>query len=352
VDIWSLVSIVMAGKRPIPDDDEAVPRAHPPCKLSRTNVMTPLPPIGVIFHWGIYSVPGYVKKSRIEGNGSEWYMKRLTETSTFRPVSGSKETKDFHNQNYPNSDYDDFSTSFSCDQWNVDEWMQLCKQCGATYVILTARHHDGYCLWPTETTSRNSVVSGPQRDLIGAFKEAAVRHGLKFGLYYSWMEFNCPITIKYVDSVITPQIMELRRYSPDIWWFDGHWEIKTKYASSRVLELCSLLTSDGAKVNDRITKEVLDENDLGPSSFRVYKDRYVPRAAISIPWQSVQTIGNSWGINKFTNEYKTGSDLFSIYSAVRKMGGSFLLNLGPDEHGQLDPDEVASLQQFGHLLTP
>jgi alpha-L-fucosidase len=71
---------------------------------------------------------------------------------------------------------------------------------------------------------------------------------------------------------------------------------------------------------------------------------------LSVPWQSIQTIGTSWGINKYTNVYKSGDDLLALYKTVENAGGSFLLNLGPDEHGELDPNEVESLVRFGTLL--
>lgn len=196
--------------------------------------------IGVIFHWGIYSVPAYdtivSAKRRRTQNGSEWYAKRLSEKGGFRPISGWKETQEYHKQKYGDAKYSAFADSFKAEKYNtvgdnkdvktanaiteVDKWMLLAKSIGATYVILTSKHHDGFCLWPTSTTNFNSMKTGAKQDLLAIFKAAALRHNLKFGIYYSWSEFNIGCTKKYMDEVVKPQIKELIAYKADRWWFD------------------------------------------------------------------------------------------------------------------------------------
>jgi alpha-L-fucosidase len=317
--------------------------------------------IGVIFHWGLYSVPGFATKNKRtkEGNGAEWYLKRLTEKGNFRPISGWKETQKYHKETFGDSSYEDFADAFLCENWDPKEWMKLCKKAGAEYVILTTKHHDGFCLWPTKTTKYNSFKRGPKRDLVLEFKEAAEEVGLIFGVYYSWGEFGKGITKEYLKEIVEPQIRELIKYEPAVWWFDMHWELKTKIANQKVGELVDLIKRKlpGVCINDRIygpgSEEKVsyeaDINYLGKATYRVYGDRGMPSETPEVDWEFIGTIGSSWGINHQTpvEDYKSGKQLLALYQRVTELNGRFLINLGPDSDGSLLEAEVNSLLDFG-----
>ena len=133
-------------------------------------------------------------------------------------------------------------------KWNSDDWMKLCRDIGATYIILTAKHHDGICLWNTDTTDKKS-----HRNILSDFITSAKMYGIKYGIYYSWWEFNTSITINFIDTILVPQINELKKYTPDIWWFDGHWNIKTLYAKNTIDKIIfNLLKTKDIWINDRI----------------------------------------------------------------------------------------------------
>ena len=126
--------------------------------------------------------------------------------------------------------------------------MKLCRDIGATYIILTAKHHDGICLWNTDTTDKKS-----HRNILSDFITSAKMYGIKYGIYYSWWEFNTSITINFIDTILVPQINELKKYTPDIWWFDGHWNIKTLYAKNTIDKIIfNLLKTKDIWINDRI----------------------------------------------------------------------------------------------------
>ena len=318
---------------------------------------------GLIFHWGLYSVTAYDNpvsaRRRRTQNGSEWYLKRLLEKGTFRPISGWKETQEYHQKEFENIPYSDLTQFFDHNKkWNPNSWMELAKEVGATYVILTAKHHEGFCLWPTKTTDYHA-----EKDYVSLFGEAARAHGLKFGIYYSWSEFERRCTKEYLDTIALPQVKELATYHPDIWWFDGHWEITTKYGREKVIQLVESLegeVNEGValqhpvnfvEINDRLYKDPVWErpNFLGKATFRVYGDRHIPEEKPEVPWEHINTIGLSWGRNLAQEDYKTGEELFELYEMVREKGGKFLLNLGPDHDGNLDPKEVAALREFAEL---
>ena len=222
--------------------------------------------------------------------------------------------------------------------------MALAKQIGASYVVLTTRHHDGYCLWPTATAAPHST-----RDLVGAFVEAARKAGLRAGLYYSWSEFDKSCTLPYMREVVVPQVRELQRYQPDLWWFDGHWAVKSKGGLEIVRELCASLRKDkpDVELNDRLGgKEYEDPTHLGLATYRVYEDRALPDTVPTVPWEHVNTVGLSWGRNHSQQpaDYKSVEQLQALRAKVEAMKGRFLLNLGPDANGELDECEVARLR--------
>ncbi len=323
------------------------------------NQLTSMQPsFGIIFHWGVYSVPAYddptsAARRKIQ-NGSEWYAKRLSETGAFRPVTGWKETQEHHKKLYGAASYEDFASKFTACAWNPDNWMKLCRSVGATYVILTAKHHDGFCLFRTTTRKEwNSADIGPRKDLIKLFADAARRHKLGFGVYYSWTEFNRPCTKEYLNSVVIPQIRELMCYAPDIWWFDGDWGCTTKASQQVIDQLCDEIHAKfpESRVNDRVGRRIEREDPtfLGKANYRVYHDRALPKTSPRVSWEHINTIGQSWGRNKAQtiSDYKTAAELTALYQKVKAMDGSFLLNLGPNADGTLDAVEVDLLQKFG-----
>lgn len=318
---------------------------------------------GIIFHWGLYSVPAYCpvrNKRKGINNGSEWYLKRLTEKGTFRPITGWKETQKYHKENFEGKEYSDFKDEFLAENWNPDEWMKMAKDSGAEYVILTAKHHDGYCLWDTKTTNYNTIETGPKRDLISDFGESAKRYGLQFGIYYSWSEFGKGCTIDYLKTIVDIQIDELLQYKPDIWWFDGDWMCTTKFSNDFISDICDKLkeANPDVEINDRLggRKELKEQrenpNFLKDSTYRSYGDREIPDEIPEVPWEHINTIGHSWGRNneQTTEHYKTPEELYSLYEKVASMNGRFLLNLGPNSDGSLDKNEVKSIEGFGKLL--
>lgn len=330
-----------------------------------------IPMIGVIFHHGLYNVPAFddVKSAsnRTIMNGSEWYLKRLcTDSKSYRPTSGWKETQKYHSDS-KFSNYFEFSINPDID---FDKWMVIAKSINARYVILTAKHHDGYTLWPSKTNDNKSNFSkeksditdvnfGSKIDLIEKFKQSAIKNKLKFGLYYSWSEFDSKggfksCTKKYMDNIVKVQIKELIKYEPDYWFFDGDWECKTQYAQSIIDKYVDKIKKHKVQVNDRIgyKDKKSDEKWLGKSTYRVYNDRHIPKKNPGIPWTHINTIGYSWGRNKqqLPEHYKSGQELFELYEKVKMLGGDFLINIGPNSDGTICDEELKSLYEFSEIL--
>ena len=309
--------------------------------------------IGIVVHFGLFSIPAFddvksaSKRSII--NGSEWYKKRLEEdTNAYRPTSGAKATKEYHKKHYPDMDYSDFAKMFKPDLKNIDSWTKLAKDIGASYMILTAKHHDGYSLYPSKVGLHSKV------DIVQYFKDSCERNGIKFGLYYSWMEFDKSCTKDYLNEVVKVQIEELIKYQSLIWFFDGDWVCRSKYSIDLMEELCKRIKKKipGVIINDRVGIKFTSENELGFIDYRVYADRYIPTKKPTVPWTHINTISLSWGRNtqQKDKDYKTVKELTELYTKVRKLGGKFLINIGPDADGSLDPTEEEKLLGFAKAI--
>jgi alpha-L-fucosidase len=150
---------------------------------------------GIFIHWGPYSVPAYTPK----GTYSEWYQYWLENKTLFGNGNFTgQEVVEYHEKTYGKDfSYYDFGPMFTADLFNPDEWAELFKNAGARYIVITTKHHDGFCLWPSkEANDRgfawNSMEVGANRDLIGDLTTSVKNAGIKMGFYYSLYEWYHP----------------------------------------------------------------------------------------------------------------------------------------------------------------
>ena len=228
--------------------------------------------VGLMIHVGLYSIPCFddiqsLRRRKMK-NGSEWYLKRLTcDLSGYRPISGSSSVQKHHKDNYGEMDYYEFKNQYTLENFKPMKICEMISKIGMKYIVITSKHHDGFCNWPTKSTNPKKSL---ERDLLREFKEASLFYGLKFGIYYSWMEFDSRITNKYLEKILVPQMEELMKYNPDIWWFDGHWDIKTKCSITIINGLLKkiLELNPNVEINDRVP-------DLKYCTFKNFSDRFL-----------------------------------------------------------------------------
>ena len=298
---------------------------------------------GIIIHYGVYSFYAYddvvSARRRKTQNGSEWYYSRLIETGTFRPISGHLATKQHHNEMHPGEDYFTHINKLVTDPNKIAEWVRIAKIAGATYLILTTKHHDGVCLWNTQTTLRKSEM-----DICRVFVDECKKQGIEPGFYYSWFEVDTPFTVKYFQSHCIPQLVELMSYNPKYMWFDGHWKMTQKGLQRQARDIISNMTDVGIIVNDRVGG--FDPmRDMTPTTIRVFEDRHLPTEPLNIPWEHVNTIGLSWGYNKEqrAKDFKTYVDICTLRAQIIAHNGNLLLNLGPMHTGDICPEELDAI---------
>ena len=313
---------------------------------------------GIFIHWGVYSVPSFCDTSTY----SEWYLHWLD-----RNAHGGLERR-FHEKNYGKDfEYREFAPMFRAEMWDPEEWAEIFRRSGAEYVVLTSKHHDGYCLWPSEEASAargypwNSVETGPGRDLVGELMDAVRAKGLHPGLYYSFMEWHNPLydndRPRYVDEVMIPQIKDIiTRYQPDVFWPDGEWDHPdTLWRSTEILDWIydNCENPETIVVNDRWGRGLRGQvgdyttteyDSLGNSSgkgMRKYR-----------PFEECRGIGHSFAFNR-----AEGYDIYdSRETSVRKLidvvskGGVLLLDVGPTADGRIPLIMVDRLFAIGDWL--
>ncbi len=309
---------------------------------------------GIFIHWGVYSVPAWRKvTSGLYASYAEWYYARVMDDT----INGGKA---FHDRIYGEDfEYRDFGPMFKAELFDPNEWAHLFKRSGAKYVVLTSKHHDGYCLWDTKSpykTNWNSMAIGPERDLVSELTSAVREQYLKMGLYYSIIEwethtrkgeymiseknakkYGIPVE-KYVDEHLHLQLKELvNNYQPSLIFFDaGEWEGDENYWKSR--EFLSWLYSespvkDEVVVNDRFFKGMPGKH--GDYFSIVYKD--ADGLGRDHPWEESRGIGGSYGFNRDENidDYSTTTELIHELIEIVSSGGNLLLNVGPTADGRI-----------------
>ena len=301
---------------------------------------------GIFIHWGVYSVPAYSKK----GDYAEWYQNGLR--------NGDSARIKYQKENFGDRSYYDLVNDFHAELFNPDEWAQLIEKSGAKYVVLTSKHHDGFCLWPSKEADRdwgfpwNSVTAGPHRDLLGDLFKAIRKTSVHAGMYYSLYEWYNPLWLKdkkkYIADHMWPQMKDLiNKYKPAVFWTDGDWDLPaSEWKSQEFLEWL---------YNDSPVKDSVVTYDRWGSGVRfhhgeVYTPEYQPDVDFEDhPWEESRGMGASYGYNRNEDAWDYNSAQSLVLQLIDKVsrGGNFLLDIGPDAHGKIPPIMQERLLQIG-----
>jgi len=303
---------------------------------------------GIFIHWGVYSVPAWGPKERY----AEWYWHDMKQKDSA--------TREFHEKTYgAEFQYPDFAPLFRAELFEPAEWADLLARSGARYVVLTSKHHDGFCLWPSaQAPDWNAVDVGPRRDLAGELTEAVRARGLKMGFYYSLYEWFHPLyrsdVDRYVEEHMLPQMKDLvQRYKPDLFWPDGEWEHPS--ATWRSAEFLAWLFNESAApadiaVNDRWGKETRNRH----GGFATPEYGHIPQGALieQHRFEECQGMGKSFGYNRNegVDDYRSATALLHLLIDTVSRGGNLLLDIGPTADGRIPVIMQQRLVDMGEWL--
>jgi alpha-L-fucosidase len=300
---------------------------------------------GLFIHWGLYAIPaGVWQGQEIPGIG-EWIQQRAR---------------------IPATDYEKLAAQFKPARFDAAEWVRLAKRAGQKYLVITAKHHDGFCLFRSAQTPFNSMDGAPfGRDVIAELAQECARQDMRFGLYYSQTQdwhhpdgtmAQHPDESKeawearearkdfggYIDRFVKPQVSELlTNYGPiGLIWFDTPMYIQEKQ-SLELLELVHQLQPD-CLVCGRVG------NALG--DYASARDNAIPDRRIELDWETPATINDTWGYKTSDQNWKSSQDLIRKLVDIASKGGNYLLNVGPTAEGEIPQPSVERLQAMGDWL--
>ncbi len=245
--------------------------------------------------------------------------------------------------------------AFNPAKFNAQQWVGLIKKAGQKYVIVTAKHHDGFCMFRTATTSYNVVDSTPfARDVIKELADECKKQGIVFCVYYSigdWAAANvmAPAYTSYHDYM-RAQLKELLGNYGDIkmLWFDNYWYVNNQWTSDQAhaTDLYAYIRSisPNTLVNDRVGRGnrstdgdyATPENQLAGSR----QSRYFEVVM-------TDTTDDNWGWVSTANNYRRPADLIRNLIDCASKGGNFVLNVGPTASGEFPPQHIAIIDAMG-----
>jgi alpha-L-fucosidase len=302
---------------------------------------------GMFIHFGLYSHLG----GEWNGEPVEWYAEWIQAS-----------------RNIPRTEYAKIINEFNPSGFDAEFVVRTAKEAGMKYLVITAKHHEGFCLWDsayTEFDIAGSALKG--RDLLAELGKACKEHGIRFGIYYSIIDWHHPSqepsmkgnhpfarwgqTVMpdgrkqdYVDYQ-TKQILELiRNYKPDLLWFDGDWV--DWWTLDDGIRLYNAIRKAGPDiiVNNRAAKRDRFELDFVTQEQEHFENAF-PRH-----WEGCYTMNKSWGYKKHDHEWKDAPTVYNKLKDINEKGGNLLLNVGPDGNGEIQPEAIAILKQTAALL--
>ncbi|XP_076115657.1 alpha-L-fucosidase-like [Mytilus galloprovincialis] len=306
--------------------------------------------IGILIHYGVFSVPSIL---------SEWFVEQWLGWKS--PI-----LMKFMKENYrPDFTYADFAPQLTAEFFDAKEWANLLKLSGAKYVVLTAKHHEGFTMWPSNFSwNWNSMDVGPKRDIVGELADAIRENtDLHFGLYHSLFEWfnrlyledkaNDFKTQKFVAAKTMPELYEIvNKYKPEIIWSDGDWVANDTYWNST--NFLAWLYNDSPVKDYVVTNDRWGFNDkCKHGGFVNCGDKFNPKVLHKRKWENVMTIDKhsaGYRRNSKLSDYFTMNELLTQVAQTVSCNGNILINVGITKEGTISPLYQDYLLKLGAWL--
>jgi alpha-L-fucosidase len=291
---------------------------------------------GLFVHWGLFS------RHAGEWNGQRYYG--ISEWVMFRGK-------------IPVAEYSKLAMDFNPSGFNADEWVKLINEAGIKYMVITAKHHEGFAMFDSKVSDYNIMNTPFHRDPMKELSVACNKGRVKLGFYYSqfldWHEPNGggnnwdfkdnEKNYKiYYNSKSIPQIKELlSNYGPlGLIWFDTPGGLSKEKTQSLIDEARRI--QPACLLSSRVGQGFGDFKDFG--------DGEVPSTVVMGPWEAIFTHNDSWGYSKFDQNFKTPAEIIRLLVSIVSKGGNLMLNVGPKADGTIPETSVKCLKEVGSWL--
>jgi alpha-L-fucosidase len=304
---------------------------------------------GMFIHFGLYSQLGGIYKGSDEGRYAEWIQA---------------------NQKISKSDYVKLIDTWNPKDFNANKIAKLAKKAGMKYLVITTKHHEGFCLWDSKYTEYD-IASSPMkgRDFIQELSDACKKQGIRFGTYYSIIDWNhsshdipddnaaevdrkrwqnpslLPGKKAEYVQYMKNQIKELIEiYDTDILWFDGDWaDFWTLEDGDDLYQYIRELKPE-IIINNRVSKRKTFKKDFGTP------EQFHPDEKLDYYWEACYTMNDSWGFKLKDTDWKNPETVYDKLKDINGKGGNFLLNVGPDGNGEVPEASEKILLEVGKML--
>jgi alpha-L-fucosidase len=309
---------------------------------------------GMFIHWGLYAVPAGQWPGKQGSGAGEWIMEWAR---------------------IPVADYEKLAPQFNPTKFNADEWVRIAKDTGMKYIVITSKHHDGFCLWDSKVSTYDVMDATPfKRDILRELADACKKQGVRLCFYHSIMDWHHPDAQaphyptyntkdkknpnfqRYVDTYLKPQLKELiTGYDPGVLWFDGEWIPEWTEEMGKDLEgYCRSLKPD-LIVNNRVGKgrqgmAGMSKDQSFSGDFGTPEQEIPPTGFPGVDWESCMTMNDTWGFKKNDNNWKSADGMIKMLADTASKGGNFLMNVGPTAEGEIPAASVERLAKVGQWM--
>jgi alpha-L-fucosidase len=295
---------------------------------------------GMFIHWGLYAIPAGKWKGRSVDTAGEWIMNRAR---------------------IPVADYQPLASQFDPTLFDADAWVAVAKAAGMKYIVITAKHHDGFAMFKSDANPFNIVDATPfKRDPLQELAAACRKQGIKLGFYYSqdqdwtapgaaamgghWDKAQNGDFAEYLQTKAIPQIKELlENYGdfPAVLWFDTPTREMTPDLAAQIVQV--LNQHPNLIWNNRLGGGYQGDTETP-------EQRIPPGGFPGKDWETCMTINDTWGYKSADKNWKSTATLLDNLIDIASKGGNYLLNIGPDAQGLIPQPEVDRLKAVGKWL--
>ncbi|UCE20823.1 MAG: alpha-L-fucosidase [Candidatus Aminicenantes bacterium] len=304
---------------------------------------------GMFIHWGLYAIPAGEWEG--ETRHAEWIL-----TTAQIPVK----------------EYEKFAPQFNPVKFNAREWVRMAKEAGMRYIVITSKHHDGFCLFDSKLTDYDIMDATPfKRDIMKELADECREQGLKICWYHSIMDWHHPDYLprrnwemrsaeganydRFVEYM-KGQVKELVTNYGEIGvlWFDGEWEYTWDSERGRDLYQYVRSLQPNIIINNRVGKGRAGmtgtyDPETASGDFGT-PEQEIPATGLSYDWETCMTMNDHWGYNKHDQNWKSKEDLIRKLVDIASKGGNFLLNVGPTSEGLFPEPSIERLKAMGEWM--
>jgi alpha-L-fucosidase len=305
---------------------------------------------GLFIHWGLYSVPAGEWKG--ETNHAEWIR-----TTAQIPIK----------------EYEKFVPQFNPVKFNADEWVRMAKEAGMKYIVITSKHHDGFCLFDSKETDFDVMSTPFKRDIMKELSDACHKQGMTICWYHSIMDWHHPDYLprrewekdrptegasfdRYVQYLKAELRELLTHYGPiGVLWFDGEWESTWNQERGRDLYNYVRSLQPNIIINNRVGAgrsgmEGFTTDGAFGADFGTPEQQIPATGLPGVDWETCMTMNDHWGYNKNDHHWKSAEELLHNLADIASKGGNFLLNIGPTADGVFPPESIDRLHAIGDWM--